>query len=294
MTGLKKNLTSSSVEEKRKMIEPNKSQLSVARQCELLEISRSAFYYKPLPENEEELKIKRKIDEIFVAHPSKGSRMIVDDLNAAEIKIGRYKVRRMMREMGIEAIYPKKRLNTINKEHKTYPYLLRNMKITEVDQVWASDISYIPLRHGNAYLNAVMDWHSRYVLSWELSMSMDSSFCVTALQSALEMSRPLIFNTDQGSQYTSIKFTDILKENNIWISMSGRGRAFDNIMIERLWRTVKYEEVYLTEYENYFAAYDAIEKYIKYYNEERRHSSLGKCTPREFYLSGKRLNEKAA
>jgi putative transposase len=276
------------------MIEPKKSQLSITRQCELLEISRSAFYYKSLPENEEEIKIKRMIDEIFTKHPFKGSRTIVDDLKAAGIKIGRDKVRRMMREMGIEAVYPKKRLNTKNKEHKTFPYLLRNMEITEVDQVWASDISYIPLRHGNAYLTAVMDWHSRYVLSWELSMSMDSSFCVTALQSALESSTPLIFNTDQGSQYTSNKFTNVLKENGVWISMSGRGRAFDNIMIERLWRTVKYEEVYLTEYENYFEAYDALEQYFKFYNEERRHSSLGKRTPQEFYMRGKRLNDEAA
>jgi putative transposase len=276
------------------MIVAKNRQLSIARQCELLEISRSAFYYKPLTENEEELKTKRMIDEIFIAHPTKGSRTIVDDLKKTGIKIGRDKVRRMMREMGIEAIYPKKRICPKNKGHKAYPYLLRNMEVTKVDEVWASDITYIPLRHGYAYLTAVIDWHSRYILSWEMSMVMDAGFCVTALNSALEVSRPIIFTTDQGSQYTSNKFTDVLKENKIWISMSGRGRAFDNIIIERLWRTVKYEEVYLTEYDNYFTACEAIEKYITYYNEERRHSSLGKCTPREFYLSGKRLNEKAA
>ena len=159
------------------------------------------------------------------------------------------------------------------------------MDINKVDQVWVSDITYIPLRHGNAYLTAVVDWHSRYVISWEFSMAMDSSFCVNVLKNALEDSKPLIFNTDQGSQYTSNNFTEVLKENRIWMSMSGKGRAFDNIMIERLWRTVKYEEVYLTEYENYFAAYDALEKYFGYYNNERRHSSLSKRTPREVYFN---------
>ena len=294
MTGLKKNLMSFSVEDKRGMIKTNDKQLSISRQCKILEISRSAFYYKPLPEDGEEIRIKRMIDEIFTKHPFKGSRRIVDDLQKVGVEIGRDKVRRMMREIGIEAIYPKKRLNTKNKEHKTFPYLLRNLEITEIDQVWASDISYIPLRHGNAYLTAVMDWHSRYVLSWELSMSMDSSFCVTALKNTLEFSTPVIFNTDQGSQYTSNRFTEVLSDTEIWISMSGRGRAFDNIMIERLWRTVKYEEVYLTEYEDFFTAYEALDNYFKFYNEERSHSSLNKRTPSEVYFGSKRLSDDAA
>ena len=260
----------------------------------MLEISRSTFYYKPLSEDEDEIRIKRMIDEIFIKHPFKGSRRIADDLKKVGVEIGRDKVRRMMRDIGIEAIYPKKRLNAKNKEHKTFLYLLRNLEITEINQVWASDISYIPLRHGNAYLTAVMDWHSRYVISWELSMSMDSSFCVTALKNALELSTPLIFNTDQGSQYTSNRFTEVLSDAEIWISMSGRGRAFDNIMIERLWRTVKYEEVYLTEYEDFFAAYEALDNYFKFYNEERSHSSLKKRTPREVYFGSKRLSDDAA
>ena len=159
------------------------------------------------------------------------------------------------------------------------------MEIDKVDQVWGSDITYILLCHGNAYLTAVMDWHSRYVISWEFSMAMDSSFCVSALKGALEESKPLIFNTDQGSQYTSNNFTEVLKENRIWMSMFGKGRAFGNIMIERLWRAVKYKEVYLTEYENCFAAYEALEKYFGYYNNERRHSSLSKRTPREVYFN---------
>ncbi len=269
------------------MIEPNKSKLSVSRQCELLEISRSAYYYKSQAENKQDFEIKKVIDDLFIKHPFKGSRTITEDLRRFGFKIGRHKVRRLMREMGLQAIYPKKRFTAKNQEHKVYPYLLRDMEIDKVDQVWVSDITYIPLRHGNAYLTAVMDWYSRYVISWELSMVMDSSFCVSALKNALEESKPLIFNTDQGSQYTSNDFTEVLKENSIWISMSGKGRAFDNIMIERLWRTVKYEEVYLTEYKNYFAAYDALDKYFEYYNNERRHSSLSKRTPREVYFSNR-------
>lgn len=276
------------------MIEPNKFKLSVSRQCELLDISRSAYYYKSHAEDEQDFEIKKMIDELFIKHPFKGSRTITDDLRQAGFDIGRHKVRRLMREMGIVAIYPKKRITCKTEGHKVYPYLLRDMEINKVDQVWVSDITYIPLRHGNAYLTAVMDWHSRYVISWELSMTMDSSFCVNALKNALEESNPLIFNTDQGSQYTSNDFTEVLKENRIWISMSGKGRAFDNIMIERLWRTVKYEEVYLTEYKNYFEAYDALEKYFEYYNNERRHSSLSKRTPSEVYFRERNKNNDVA
>ena len=276
------------------MIELNKSKLSVSRQCELLEISRSAYYYKSHTENAQDFEIKKRIDDLLIKHPFKGSRTITDDLKMAGFEIGRHKVRRLMREMGLQAIHHKKRFTAKNQEHKVYPYLLRDMEIDKVDQVWVSDITYVPLRHGNAYLTAVMDWHSRYVISWKLSMAMDSSFCVSALKNALETSKPLIFNTDQGSQYTSNNFTEVLKENRIWISLSGKGRAFDNIMIERLWRTVKYEEVYLTEYENYFAAYQALEKYFEYYNNERRHSSLSKRTPSEVYFNKRGKNNDAA
>ena len=232
--------------------------------------------------------MKRKIDEIYLKHPFKGSRRIAEGLTSQGIEIGRYKVRRLMREMGIEAIYPKKRITYKTEGHKVYPYLLNNLDIDRSDLVWCSDITYIPLKNGYAYLTVVMDWYSRYIISWELSMSLDSTFCTMALRDALRLAKPLIFNTDQGVQYTSNEFTKVLSDNQIWISMSGKGRAFDNIMIERLWRTLKYEEAYLKEYTHYYDALNNIGEYIKYYNEERRHSSLDNRTPKEVYLDGKK------
>lgn len=268
--------------------------ISVSRQCELLGISRSVYYYESVKKHEEDNSLKRKIDEVYLKHPFYGSRRISDELKAIGIDTGRYKVRRLMREMGIEAIYPKKRITYKTEGHKIYPYLLNNLDIYKSDLVWCSDISYIPLKNGTAYLTVVMDWYSRYIISWELSMSQDSSFCTTALKIALSKGKPVIFNTDQGSQYTSNEFTGILKDNEIWISMSGKGRAFDNIMIERLWRTVKYEEVYLKEYNHYYEALSSIEEYIRYYNENRRHSSLGNRTPKAAYLSGRKKAKDAA
>lgn len=285
------SLTSS---DRKEMVDKLISNISISRQCEILGISRSAYYYNSVKSDDIDINLKRSIDEIYLKHPFKGSRRIADDLTEQGIKTGRFKTRRLMREMGIEAIYPKKRISYKNEGHKIYPYLLKDLDINRSDLVWCSDISYIPLKHGNAYLTAVMDWHSRYIISWELSMSLDTSFCSTALKTALEQSKPMIFNTDQGCQYTSNEFIGILQENQIWISMSGKGRAFDNIMIERLWRTVKYEEVYLKEYSNYFEALNSLEEYITYYNEDRRHSSLGNRTPKEAYLSSKRKNDQAA
>ncbi len=194
-----------------------------------------------------------------------------------------------MRVMGIEAVYPRKRLSLRNKEHKVYPYLLRNLEIVRPDQVWCVDVTYIRLRRSFAYLVAVMDWFSRYVLSWELSLSLDAWFCVAALESALEMSIPDILNSDQGSQFTSAEFTTRLLDSGVAISMDGKGRVFDNIMIERLWRTVKYEEVYLKDYTHVFAARESLETYFKFYNEERGHSSLGGKTPSEVYWDGRAL-----
>lgn len=268
--------------------------IPISRQCELLGIPRSAYYYASIKNHEEDDLLKRKIDEIYLKHPFYGSRRISNELRDKGSNAGRYKVRRLMREMGIVAIYPRKRITCKTEGHKVYPYLLGNLDIYRSDLVWCSDISYIPLKNGTAYLTVVMDWYSRYIISWELSMSQDSSFCSTALKTALSKGKPVIFNTDQGSQYTSNEFTGILKDNAIWISMSGKGRAFDNIMIERLWRTVKYEEVYLKEYKHYYDALSSIEEYISYYNEERRHSSLGNRTPKEVYLSGRKKAEEAA
>ena len=199
---------------------------------------------------------------------------------------GREKVGRLMKEMGLEAIYPKKPLSLKNKEHKIYPYLLRTLEINRPDQVWCSDITYVRMQRSFAYLTVVMDLFSRYVLSWWLSLSLESDFCVLALEKALESAKPEIFNTDQGSQFTSEAFTSVLKDAQVQISMDGKGRAFDNIMVERLWRSVKYEEVCLNEYANYFSAQERLGEYFKFYNEERRHSGLGKHTPSAMYHGG--------
>jgi putative transposase len=264
-------------------VEPTHTSLSVARQCELLEISRSAYYYRPVGVSEEDLACMYVLDEVFTKHPYFGSRRLRDELAAQGHPHVRDYVRRLMREMGLEAIYPKKRLSLKDRAHKVYPYLLRGMEICRPDHVWSSDITYIRLKRGYAYLVAVMDWFSRYVLSWELSMSLESAFCRSALEAALRRSRPEIFNTDQGCQYTSEEFTSVLLSAGIRISMDGRGRVFDNIMIERLWRTVKYEEVYIKEYSDFWMGQENLRRYFNFYNNERRHSSLAGKTPSEVY-----------
>jgi putative transposase len=227
------------------------------------------------------------MDEVYTKRPFFGARRLRDELNDQGFMIGREHTAALMRCMGIEAIYPKKRLSLKNKKNRVYPYLLRDLPIVRPDQVWCSDITYVRLHHGYAYLVAVMDWYSRYVLSWELSMSLESGFCVTALENALAVSTPEIFNSDQGCQFTSSAFTDVLKRAEIRISMDGRGRAFDNIMIERLWRTVKYEEVFLKDYAHLFAARDSLDEYLAFYNDERRHSSLDGQTPSAAYWAGR-------
>lgn len=256
--------------------------ISVIRQCELLGISQSAFYYKPV-RNESDLKLMERIDEIYTRRPFFGSRRIMVELNRSELNVGRRKVQTLMDKMGIEAIYPKPNLSKPNFEHRIYPYLLRNMKIERPNQVWCSDITYIRMTNGWLYLVAVMDWFSRYILSWELSNTLDSIFCVNALQAALELGTPDIFNTDQGSQFTSNLFTAEILKSGIQVSMDGRGRAFDNIFIERFWRTVKYEEVYLKEYQAVIDAYSGLGSFIKFYNEERLHQSLGYKSPFEVH-----------
>lgn len=267
--------------------------LSIVRQCELLGLSRSGYYYRPQPVSEEDLACMRRMDETFTKHPFFGSRRLRDDLAVQGYPIGRDHVRRLMRVMGLEAIYPKKRLSVQNKGHRVYPYLLSDLAIVRPDQVWCSDITYIRLRGGFAYLVAVMDWFSRYVLGWELSLSLESGFCVSAVEAALEVSRPAIFNTDQGCQYTSEGFTGVLEDAQVRISMDGKGRAFDNIMIERLWRTVKYEEVFLKDYGHFFAARENLGEYFGFYNEERRHSSLEGRTPSAVYWEGRARAVKA-
>jgi len=275
------------VEPRRAAVEPDHEVLSIARQCELLGLSRSGYYYRPVGVSDEDLACMRIMDEVFTKRPYFGSRRLRDELAERGHPVGRDHVRRLMRLMGLEAIYPKKRLSLKNGAHKVYPYLLRGLAIGRPDQVWCSDITYIRLKGGFAYLVAVMDWYSRYVVSWELSMSLESGLCVSALKAALAVSTPAIFNSDQGSQYTSEALTKQLLDAGVRISMDGRGRAFDNIMIERLWRTVKYEEVYLRDYAHLFAARESLGEYFAFYNGERRHSSLAGKTPSAVYQEGR-------
>jgi len=268
------------------LVEPGRRRLPIARQCELLGLPRSSYYYEARPLSERDLRQMRMIDEEYTRHPFRGSRRMRDWLQDQREPTCRDRVRRLMRLLGLQAIYPKKRLSLGNTTHEKYPYLLRGLGIDRSDHVWCSDITYIRLTGGFVYLTAVMDWHSRFVLSWELSITLDTEFCVTALDRALERSRPEIFNTDQGCQYTSHQFTDRLKESGVRISMDGRGRCFDNIMIERLWRSVKYEEVYLKEYASVWDCRDALRTYFEFYNHERRHQGLARRTPWDVYQSG--------
>jgi putative transposase len=257
--------------------------LSVSAQCELLGLSRSSYYYEPARESEANLALMRRIDAQYLETPFFGSRRMALELSSPEEPINRKRVQRLMQIMGIEAIYPRPRTSQACAQHAVYPYLLRNMKIDRADQVWCADITYLPLARGFMYLAAVMDWHSRYVLSWRVSNSLDTAFCVEALQAALGRGRPEIFNTDQGSQFTSQAFTSVLQASRIAISMDGRGRALDNVFIERLWRSVKYEEVYLKEYASVADLIEGLERYFDFYDYRRKHQALANRTPHEAY-----------
>jgi putative transposase len=272
-----------SVEGKKRLIEPDQEKLSIRKQCELLQLSRSNLYYEPVEASEETLRIMHRIDEIFTESPFFGSRRILEGLQREGFIIGRERVQSLMRKMGLVAIYPKPNLSKKHPENKIYPYLLANVKIIRPNQVWSCDITYIRLRSGFLYLMAVMDWYSRYVLSWRLSNSLDVSFCLEALEEALEQGCPAIFNTDQGSQFTSNEFIGMLLSKGIRISMDGRGRAFDNIFTERLWRSVKYEEVYIKDYQAHKDAREGLGNYFSFYNNRRYHQSLGYKTPSEVH-----------
>ena len=261
----------------------HKHKLSMVKQCEALDIARSGIYYQPKPESKEELKLMRLIDEIHTKRPFLGIRRITDSLHDLRHSVNHKRVRRLMRKMGIEAVYPKPNLSKANIEHKIYPYLLRNLSIDKPNHVWASDITYIPMNRGFVYLTVIMDWFSRKILSWRLSNSLDSRFCVDALEEALyHYGAPEIFNTDQGSQYTSEAFTDVLKGHEIRISMDGKGAWRDNVFVERLWRSVKYEEVYLNAYDSMQEAKTRLCIWIDYYNRERKHQTL-ETTPDQKY-----------
>jgi len=261
---------------------------SLTRQCELLSLYKSGLYYQPKGESEHNLQLMRKIDEQYLKTPFAGYRMMNQLLRRQGEMVNEKRVRRLMRVMGLVAIYPKPDLSKANKAHKKYPYLLSNMSINQLNQVWSSDITYIPMGSGFLYLVAVMDWYSRYVLSWELSNSMESSFCVKALQTALDQfGRPHIFNTDQGVQFTSEAFVNTLLDHNILVSMDGKGRATDNVFIERLWRSVKYEDVYLKSYADGQSLFAGLQTYFQFYNTQRPHQHLAKLTPEEVYYQVK-------
>ena len=265
------------------MVEPQ-HQVSVRRQCDILQICRSGLYYDPLPTSDEELELMRRIDELHLEFPFYGSRKLTQALKAEGRAINRKRAQRLMRLEDISAIAPKPDTSKPAPEHPVFPYLLRNVRVARVNQVWATDITYIPLAHGFVYLVAIMDWYSRRVLAWRLSTTLETDFCVEALKEALErFGQPEIFNTDQGSQFTAAAFTDVLLERGIKISMDGKGRYLDNIFVERLWRSLKYEEVYLHAYDSVAEARSRIGTYLRFYNEERFHQALGYQTPAAFH-----------
>lgn len=271
-----------------------KHALSITRQAEALGISRGSVYYLPRPVSDGDLKLMRRIDELHLEYPFAGARMLRDLLRAEGYDVGRKHVGTLMEKMGIEALYRRPNTSRAHPAHPVYPYLLRGLSIERSNQVWTLDITYVPMARGFVYLVAVMDWHSRKVLAWRLSITMDVEFCVAAMQEAIaRYGVPEIVNTDQGSQFTSYEFTELLKSHSIRISMDGRGRWLDNVFIERLWRSVKHEEVYLKAYDSVSAARDSLRWYFEFYNSRRPHSSLDRVTPDQFYFSSLPMHQAA-
>jgi putative transposase len=267
------------------VIDPSEQSLSITRQCKLLGISRSSFYYKQKPVKPEDLKLMRLIDEQYLKIPCWGSRSMKNHLRRLGYKVNRKRIQRLMRIMGLEAIYPKPRTSRPHPEHKVYPYLLRGVTIDRPNQVWAADITYIPMSRGFMYLVAVMDWYSRKVLSWRLCNTLDSEFCIEAVDEAIgRYGTPEIFNTDQGAQFTSSGFVGLLKSRGITISMDGRGRVQDNIFIERLWWTLKYQYLYLWSFDNGSQLRYGLKQWVNFYNRERSHQALDDLTPDEVYF----------
>jgi putative transposase len=276
------------------MIDRGHKQLSLVRQCALLNISRASVYYRPVSTRAEDLELMARMDRQYLKTPFYGSRRMKAWLLAEGYLVSRSKVRRLMRLMGLEAIYRRPNTSKPAPGHRVYPYLLKGVDVNRVDQVWAADITYIPMAQGFLYLVAIMDWHSRHVLAWKLSNTMDTDFCVTALEAALGKGRPEVFNTDQGAQFTSDAFTQTLQERGIRVSMDGKGRYLDNIFVERLWRSIKYEEVYLKAYQTVAEARAGINTYLEFYNRQRPHQSLGYRTPAEVYQKGQEEKRVAA
>jgi len=266
------------------LIEPDYKPISVIRQCELLGLHRSGYYYEPASENQTNLDIMRKLDEQYTLTPFYGVLRMHQYIASLGYVVNIKRIRRLLRLMDLYAIYPKKKLSQPNAESKIYPYLLRGVQIERVNQVWSTDITYIPMEKGFLYLVAIIDWYSRYVLSWRISNTLETSFCIEALQEALGKGQPEIFNTDQGSQFTSTDFTSCLLKHNIKISMDGRGRCLDNVFVERLWRSVKWEYVYLNCIKNGRELWQGLGHYFQFYNEQRPHQSLHYQTPIQVYI----------
>ena len=280
--------------ERRALVQPDDSGLSVRRQCELLSLNRSTLYYEPAEVSAEETALMKTIDQIFTKWPFYGSRKIVLELRRLGHDVNRKRVQRLMRVMGLQALVPGPHTSRPHPDHKVYPYLLRRLDITRPNQVWAADITYIPLENGWGYMIAIIDWYSRAVLAWRLSNTMTADFCVDTLEGALRHhGRPEIFNTDQGAQFTSPEFTSVLQRQGIAISMDGKGRATDNVFVERLWRSLKYEDVYLRDYATLCQAQAGIANWIRFYNERRPHQALDNHTPIEVFR-GLQLGQPAA
>jgi putative transposase len=266
------------------MIETDLAGLSVRRQCHLIGLNRSTLYYTPATESEFNLKLMRLIDEEYTRRPFYGRPRLTNYLRRLGYEINPKRVRRLMQKMGLEAVYPKPKTTLSAREHKKYPYLLRGVEIGRANQVWSADITYVPMPQGFMYLMAIIDWYSRYVIGWELSNTLDGEFCLVALERALSENQPEIFNTDQGVQFTAEAFTSTLDEAGIRISMDGRGRALDNIFVERLWRSVKYEDIYIKEYADVTELEAGLNSYFGFYNEQRPHQSLAYRTPAEVHF----------
>lgn len=290
LIGSKKNLPFSA-QIKRSFVEPDNLEISIVRQCQLLGINRSTIYYRGRAESAEDAELMRLLDAQYTVTPFYGYRRMTVYLQNSGYKINHKRVLRLMRKLGLEAIYPKPNLSKPEKEHLKFPYLLRNVKIEHSNQVWATDITYIRLKGGFIYLLAIMDWHSRFVIDFEVSNSLEAAVFVETLKRTLKKGVPEIFNSDQGSQFSAIEWLKVLTEKGTQISMDGRGRCFDNIFVERLWRSVKQEEVYLKEYEDVWEAEESLRKYFDFYNYRRPHQSLGYQTPFEIYQKGLKIKE---
>lgn len=271
------------MEEKRALIEPEHASISVARQCELVGLARSSYYYQPVPESEENLLLMRLLDEPYTRTPFYGIKKMTAWLRTQGYEVNHKRVARLLRQMGLMAVYPVPRLSQPAEQAMRYPYLLRDLSIDRVNQVWSTDITYIRLHRGFLYLVAIMDCYSRYVLAWRTSITLETTFCLEALEQAFVLAQPEIFNNDQGSQFTSTAFTTRLQAAGVRISWDGRGRALDNIFVERLWRSVKYEEVYLKEYQSISEAENGLKAYFQFYNQDRLHQALDYQTPFQVY-----------